>query len=412
MINDRILNLPATCADVGEIEEILDEFYLNSTISETININMSEVAYITTPCMIYLIALTDRLFKQNVKVKYFLPKNISIRNIMRIWRFPIILKEVTGIGFSSIVHHDDLKYFGENSLSGDVYAKIVNNDEGLEELIKKDFFSITSIPFVDDNDKANAIDGQYGKWSSSIVKSILKRHLSGYDNNNENLIPNRIIYECLTNAARHANSSKLITGSFFDKRGGMLTITYWDNDKTIVDTLRETLNEKKYIRSKKTSSENNFNNIHFTFDAKFERALKSESEYFHSDVDPTKHSTNVELLISSFYPGISRDPDGKLKFQGNPNLANESKVLKGPGMGLTTLLNATIDLLGGSIAVRTGSFFANIRKHTKKELEALPIIETKKRHETVYRIKIKEYKSYFPEFEGNMITIRIPLRKS
>lgn len=411
-MNDSIIKLPASCADVGEIEEVLDEFYHTPPESDTINIDMSDVAYITTPCMIYLIAFTDRLFKQNIKVKYFLPTNVSIRNIMRTWRFPVVLKEVTGVGFSSIVHHDDLKYFGENSLSGDIYAKFVNNDEGLEELIKKDFFSITSIPFVDDNDKANAIDGQYGKWSSSIVKSILKRHLSGYDNNNENLIPNRIIYECLTNAARHANSRKLITGSFFDKRGGMLTITYWDNDKTIVDTLRETLNEKEYVRSKKTSSENNFNNIHFTFDAKFENADGNKNEYFHSDVDPTKQSSNVELLISSFYPGISRDPDGILKFQGNPNLANESKVLKGPGMGLTTLLNATIDLLGGSIAVRTGSFFANIRKHSKRELEALPPIETIQRHQTVYRIKIKEYKPYFPPFEGNMITIRIPLRKA
>jgi hypothetical protein len=311
-----------------------------------------------------------------------------------------------------MVHNDDLKYFGENRLAGDFFDRYVNNDEGLEELIKKDFFSIMSIPFVDDNDKANAIDGQYGKWNSNIVKSILKRHLSGYDNNNENLIPNRIIYECLTNAARHANSRKLITGSFFDKKSDRLTITYWDNDRTIVETLRATLDEKKYVRSKKTASESDFNSIHFTFDAKFEGVNDATNGYFHSENDPIPESSDAVLLLSSFYPGISRDPDGILKFQGNPNLSSENKLPKGPGMGLTTLLNAAIDLLGGSIAIRTGPYFANIRKHKKNELASLPEISEKFRHQSFYKIKVKEYEPSFPAFEGNMITVRLPLRKS
>lgn len=409
-MTDTFLNLPSSCADVGEVEKVMNSSFQKHPIAGLIRFDMTHVEYITAPCLIYLIATADNLISSGIEVRFHLPSSKIVRNIMRIWRFAVVMKEVTGKGFASMVRTEDLQYFGESHLSGDYYEKFSNNDEGLAELMKKDFFSITSIPFEDDNEKSLAIDNQHRKWSEEIIKSILKRHLVKYDGDNENIIPNRIIYECMTNAFRHSDAVKLITGAYFDKQGKVLTITYWDNGDSIVETLKRALEENKVARNKIKDEEEEYDdNIHFTLFVKSENMEDEKiKKYYHSDVDPTENNSNGEILLAATSPGVSRDPFGKIKYQGNPHLFETEKFNK-PGMGLTTLLNAAIDLLGGSVVIRTGNYFVNFKKPNNSVFQNY-IESNELKHETLYQAKIAKYNNNMPNFKGNMITIRLPLK--
>jgi hypothetical protein len=319
------------------------------------------------------------------------------------------MKEVTGRGFASMVQNEDLRYFGESQLSGDYYKTFSANDEGLAELIKKDFFSLTSIPFENETEKSIAIDVQHRKWSEEIIKSILKRHLAKYDGVNENLIPNRIIYECMTNAFRHSNAIKLVTGCYFDRPGKFLTITFWDNGESIIQTLQSALLENNLARIKESDGNDLNSNIHFSVSLKTKIQNEGLEAYYYSDTDPTSESSSALLLLAAVTPGVSRDPYGKdRKFTSNPYVGTDRGQLNKPGMGLTTLLNATVDLLGGRVAIRSGQYFVNFKKPTDREREQY---ETSKEYKfkSLYRAKIIKYDDHIPTFKGNMITIRLPL---
>jgi anti-sigma regulatory factor (Ser/Thr protein kinase) len=412
-IADTNIRLPSTCADVGEIEAIIRHLFLNICEPRLLKIDMNDVVYITAPCLIYLISFTENVLEKGYEVRYHLPADIGVRDILRIWRFPVVIREITGRGFASLVRNEDLIYFGESHLSGDYYKTFSANDEGLAELIKKDFFSLVSVPFSNDVEKSFAIDNQHRKWSEEIIKSILKRHLATYDGVNENLIPNRIIYECMTNAFRHSKAVKLVTGAYFDRRGNFLTITFWDNGESIISTLRRALEENHLARVKDNDGNDLNLGIHFSISVKSNMKDELIDDYYHSDIDPTLESNYSELLLAAVTPGVSRDPYGKdIRFSRNPFLESDIQQFNKPGMGLTTLLNATIDLLDGSVAIRSGSYFVNFKKPTLKEYDNYTNKSGKFKYKRLYKAKVIKYEDHVPTFKGNMITIRLPLIKS
>lgn len=396
---------------VKQFEEDLLRFYESQKEPfDSIIIDLSDIDYIEVVTMIYLIAFIEKLQKEQKDIRLILPLKKDVRNTMRIWRFPIVLKEVTGIPFSKFVVEEDLKYFGENTLAGDYYNRFAKNDEGLKELIKKGFFSLTSLPFKDKNDKTNAVIDLHIKWSDDAIKSILKKYLESYNGKKENIIPNRIIYECLTNAVRHSGAEKLIVGSFFDKKSKHLTISFWDNGDSIIQTLKEVQGKRPLRKKENNKVIESEDNINFSFFVKPEGDALSK-RFYSSDEDPSQYSIPSELLLASFYPGVSRDPDGIDGYNPSPYLEdsdNKDAKLKSPGMGLTTLLNAAIDLMGGMVSVRAENYFVNIKKpiaDVRKEYDSLK----DKKFSSLYQAKIEKLPDAFPKLDGNMITIRLPL---
>ncbi len=416
-LTETVIKLPSTCADVGEVEHIIALSFeripvQHTDTQQTLIIDMSSVSYIIAPCLIYLISFIQNAIEDGYETSFRLPETKSVRDILRIWRFPIVLKEVTGKGFASMVSNEDLKYFGETHYpGGDYYKKFGGSDEGLAELIKKDFFSLASIPFGTENEKSVAVDNQHRKWNENIIRSILKRHLETYDGIHEGLIPNRIIYECMTNAIRHSNAVQLVTGSYFDKFGKFLTISYWDNGDSIIATLQKALKENLLARVKDIEGNDLNTALHFSMLIKSDIADEQVSEYYHSDDDPTPDSSPLELLLAATMPGVSRDPHGKdTRFSTNPHIGEDRSQFNKPGMGLTTLLNAVIDLLKGNVAIRSGKYFVNFKAPTEREKKYYAK-SGKFRFNKLYRAKVVKYGGRMPAFKGNMITIRLPLKE-
>lgn len=375
----------------------------------SIVIDLSDIDYLEVVTMIYLIALIDNLQSENKQVRMILPSNPDVRNTLRIWRFPIVLREAIGIPFSQLVVTDSLKYFGENKLAGDYYSRFEKSDGGLRELVAKGFFSLTSLPFEQKEDKANAVIDEHVKWSDDAVKSILKKYLEGYTGKKDSIIPNRIIYECMTNAVRHSEADKLIVGSFFDKVGKCLTISFWDNGKSIITTLQNA-RQNSSIRNEKYNTKESESNLNFAFVSNKEESPLQKNIYY-SDENPTEYQNESELFLASFYPGVSQYPDGEDGFNPSPFLNEndlQERALKSPGMGLTTLLNAVIDLMGGTITVRANNYFLNIKRPQASVLKKFNKSGNNK-FNSVYQVKIEKFPDYIPELKGNMITIRLPL---
>ena len=77
------------------------------------------------------------------------------------------------------------------------------------------------------------------------------------------------------------------------------------------------------------------------------------------------------------------------------SIHSTGRPLNSPGMGLHYLMNAAIDLYGGTVSFRTKNYFLNIKK-------------AKKQSAATYGAKIIRY-STSQSIPGNMITVRLPL---
>lgn len=370
--------------------------------SNEFKMDFSSVEYIEVGCFYYIMSFILYGCKNKKQIKIALPKSLNVRNIFRIWRFPVVLKELTNISFKDFVLEDDLKYFGENkSLTGDYYDIIGSNEEGAIRLCERGFFSLTYLPFNEAN-KKNSLINETKRWEDIFIKSVLMKHLEKYDNNTENLLPRIIIRECLTNSYRHPKANSLITSSFFDKKGRVFTITYWDDGDSILETIKAPIMKGEIVKAQ--FDELQFESLFSSFYVKYVDEYSHEHiSVINSNEIPLKTDEDYKMLLSTFFPGISRDPKGYDNY-----LDNKEIDVKSPGMGLTYLLKVVIDIFEGSLAVRTSDYFMNFSKSSPKT--DLKIEEKELFFEKKYKCKIQSIPESDSYFVGNMITIRLPLK--
>lgn len=382
-------------------------FYENRADLSTyqdIRLDMRDVNYIETGSFIYFLSFFIISKKKGKNVTLKLPESIHVRNIFRLWRFPTVLKELIDIPFKDIVDENDLIYFGESNIASEYLKNLADNEEGLIRLLEQNFFSLYNLPFDTDKNKKDTLINESKKWENIFIKAVLMKHLKKYDNINENLIPRVIIYECLTNAFRHPNSDFLITGSFYDKKSKSFTINYWDNGNSIFSTLKQAILSDKNIKAK--FDEVRFENLFSTFYIKFVHGDKTIITFQNSNQIPDKTSNDYEILLSSFFPGISRDPDGSFNY-----FKNEEIDVNSPGMGLTYLLMVVVAKLEGMLSVRTKNYFINFSIPNKIINSEIDDIENNgnKIFKNRYKCKIEYFPGSDSYFEGNMVTIRLPL---
>jgi hypothetical protein len=230
-----------------------------------------------------------------------------------------------------------------------------------------------------------------------------------------------VISETISNAIIHSNASKFFTGSFFnfsDKQSKdetfYFTINFWDNGSSIIDTLKEPLKEKKNIKS--IVSEEHFHSV--TKNTNQIEFLIKMNDHYIEGLFTTKSELRPDLdeeyiLLAAFFPGVSREPDRE------PDLFNPYHA----GIGLSYLTNTVMNKLEGEISVRTKNYFLNIKclsgydmdryirdfkKINGKKIKRKDFFSV---NSTYYRAKFTKFDDgIIPEFIGNMITIRIPLK--
>jgi hypothetical protein len=120
----------------------------------------------------------------------------------KIHRFPPLKFEIEGKLFYLDINRD--------------YFDNFYREDQVKKLIRKGFFSLMCEPFNMSNQKYLALKKQTRTWSSEkLITDVLQQNLLEQVAIG-NLLPNTIIFECLTNAANHPSSNHFVIGSFYD----------------------------------------------------------------------------------------------------------------------------------------------------------------------------------------------------
>jgi hypothetical protein len=221
------------------------------------------------------------------------------------------------------------------------------------------------------------------RWKEERVLFVLHNYFKDL----EKKIPSHIVHEAMTNAVRHPDASRIITASFLDVRKTKhLTLVFWDNGSSIIDTLMDAVKDLRNVR-----------NENHTFKADYDVVLEDENGIrtgflMKSDENPDPSTSDEVALIMTTFPGITRDPSG----QGHRVDKEVTGALSQPGMGLYVLINTVLDVFGGQVSIRTKESFLNLKRAHNDELNH-------------YRAKVKKFGKWVPPFLGNMLTVRLPL---
>jgi hypothetical protein len=356
-------------ADAPEVENLL--------------IDLREVTFIEPIALLYLFSTLVHRAHLDLKTLLELPKSQKVRDIIRVWNLPEALKISTGKEFHEFVASESRRYFGEKQIHY-THAR-ANNLE--QYLASQRFFGLTARQVENSTPAAQLVEREWSRWRGPLILRILNRHLRGSGRD----IARVVIYELLTNAVQHPGATTVAVvskayGAFeagrYDDRS--FEVGVWDNGESIVETLRTALKAGGEIRAGSPS----------TIDEFHLKAVDWEPEQtiYQSDWTPGPSATNSELLLASLFQGISQKP-----------FRRDIEVIEMPGEqrdgtrigdGLHALYRSAIDDFGGSIAIRSGDAFMNVRALSETE--------------NSYRVKLQRYPGW-PPFSGNMVTVRIPI---
>lgn len=331
------------------------------------------------------------------------------------------------------------------SLAKRYFRNFYRDDEGLKALhFEKGFFRLSSWPFAVLDDQVTTLRTLPTHWDkNSLIVSVLEKRMdAGLDRAMpiaiQNKLANDIVKECLTNSIRHPKANALITGSHFDGKGLRYTIVIWDNGKNIIESLHAALSEQGTIRSDESflaAAKIGLNPAFYLSEGDEYKvgsmdSLDLKSRVKLSDELPASAREPWTLLLAAFFPGVTRDilkQDLESTMEGFRN----ELVADFSGFGLTVLLESVINLLNGIVSVRVKDHFITLKRIQTPIRDAifrqmncdvyLPDLDERykklgipikglRKASALYQVKVVRKTDAF-DFEGNMLTIEIPLRK-
>ena len=314
-----------------------------------------------------------------------LPESRRMRDFLRAWNFDEAIKRATGREFHTFVSRGDHGYFGEGQ---DHYLKAEAGS--LEEyLASQRFFGLMTSRIKGSASHGRLVEREWSRWRSPLILRVLDRYLRGSSRD----VARVVIYELLTNAVQHPGANSVtVVSSVYGKtiasarrrQDRLFAVGVWDDGEGIVQTLRKALDVGS-IRAAEAVSVDEFT----------VKALDwtPRQETYCSDWTPDSDASDAELLLASLFQGISQKP---IRQDIEPiTMPGEEHDSHRIGDGLHALYRSVIDEFGGSIAVRSGAHFMNVKSGGAKDSDP-------------YKVKLRHY-SEWPPFAGNMITVRIPI---
>ncbi len=182
-----------------------------------------------------------------------------------------------------------------------------------------------------------------------------------------------------------------------------LTIVYWDDGKSMLETLKGALfaglpiHHQTGITASYLAALDNYDDT-----------LRRATVFTSTDV-PSEQASDQEFLLATLFPGVTSDVRGRT-IMIDQNTEQENKALVKPGMGLHVLISTALDIFGGEVAFRSNRYFMNVSRLSKGQWPYYrKRYNIKDETKPDYRITVSEFPTRVPEFLGNMITIRLPL---
>lgn len=331
------------------------------------------------------------------------PRLKKVRDHWRLWRFPAAFEAATDTPFSRLIAGDDRSILNEQQSTYDE-RRILRIHDGHDPHSPRssnfwgfvsEKISPTNLPSVASN--------QADLWSMDDVQDLLKKYIDG----RVDYIPTRVVFEAIFNATKHPGASIIQTASYHDKLARMksqdksegrksdFVMFFWDNGRSILSTIDDAISRQVELKRHYLQA------FERNYLLKF-RPWDKENAYknpINSSIDVDQDLPDEVRLLSVLFPGVSTKPEMESIHQTHPALNDLDERLTRRGMGLFVLANAVSEVLGGSLEFRTGRHYMHVKK-TKPQ--------TAERTGAHLEILVSETNPYLPDFEGNLITIRIP----
>jgi len=337
--------------------------------------------------MFLLVAMTSRVTRSEPTVLR-LPRRRRLRDFLRVWRFQRAVETTAAFRFRELVHPEDHALFGEG-VRYDAPGWPNPVPSGLAgHLERQHFFSFR--PYVLRNPQSGTamLQREWARWRQPTVLQLMKRRLAGPAHD----IARVVIAELVANAVQHPNARVATVASAIERAtpgcDGTLSISIWDNGIGIARTLGECLTGSDEIGPKtiRVGNPTVLDEFHVV-----PEGWTSRHSVLTSDWTPDSDAHEAELLLASLFPGISRKAAQAVEPVDAPGPAPaEANV----GYGLHALYRSVVDDFAGELAIRTGRLSLRLRAAGDGGGGA-------------YEAHL-EFHDEWPEFLGNMVTVRIP----
>lgn len=438
----------------GQLDDIERQFLSsikNFDLTQELEIGINSIEFICIESLIFLVSLVSRRMKDNLRTKIIFPSS-NLKSFIITSRLFETISSITGLHTTEFVTNLPSNYSWSIAFA-DYFDKTsyeftstgerikLSDEDKVQHLIDIGFYPLLPLPFSNSLEKKTTLKEEPKKWTDDKnIINLIQKHISGKINIGNN-ISKHIIYESITNAIRHPNSQDLVI-SCVKERDNCFKLIIWDSGDSIIDTLLYELESGNPI---KTIEESLDDPQSCYCRKKFKRPGPPKIEYFDyyfSHEVPTTKPLRPEdeykkekwfILLSSLFPGITRDPDTR-DYQDSGVLQDESKPILG-GRGLTYLVNEVVRHLDGILKIRTGNQLLEITR-AEKDNTTFPDLFIKKYGEeyfvldwrekyhsqnmtpinkrildSLFEITLTDFDGPYEDFYGNLFIIQIPINK-
>jgi hypothetical protein len=348
-------------------------------------VDLDRCTYFDPVALMHLIALAANRRSAGQELFLRLPASFVVRQTMRTWAFPEAISEALGKPFTKIATPDSMKYLGDGEPGKDPSADIA---------------AIQTFRVTDFSSARELIQEASGRWESRYVTTVLERILGPVGPT----LQKKVIREALTNAALHPRAALVQAASALNQAPTgpsrrskspptMFTFFVWDNGDSIIETLTRRLESGTELHSTP------YHNLHREFQVRCYEHIdlaKPIRTYRTTSADlPNLSSSRLDILLSAIFPGTS----GLMDYTDD----QDRIYAKPAGMGLFLLVNYVIDVLGGTVSIRTEDYFLKLL-----QISELPLATNSGSELRPLSAKFVRYPSAANRVQGNMLTIRIP----
>lgn len=369
--------------DVPKIERGLMTVSGGAYSPERLTVVLRDVSFIDPIALLYLYAVLVRRAALGLNTELALPRSKAVRDFLRAWRFAEALTASTGVPFRKLVSPSDHNYFGEKQTHY-LEAKAASLEE---YLAAKRFFGLMTRPIESSARRGRLVEREWSRWRTPLILRVLNRHLRGEGRD----VARVVIYELLTNAVQHPGAASVTVGSSVygsvargRRQDRAFAVSVWDDGVGIAETLREAMVVGS-IRAGDPATVDRFTLKPVGWEPR--------EPVYESTWTPDGEASDAELLLASLFQGISqkaiRTDIEPIAMPGEEDRAAQL------GDGLHALYRTVVNDFGGSLALRSGPLFMNVKAGKNGD-------------PTSYAVKLCRYADW-PSFQGNMITARIPV---
>ena len=328
---------------------------------EPLVIDLSSTTFLEHEALLFLVGVISERNGRGLQTLFDLPSVDKVIEFLSAWKFPQAIERVTNRSFESSLTERSLARYKKATAVPSRYLTMVSTPSGgREELLPRSFFALTPIILGDNPTRAATIAS--APWLNRHIVSVLDRYLEGFGSR----VATEVIREAVLNAASHPHaavgytSAQVIrlstTPSESSSGPDALQISVWDDGRSFADTLENTLNSARSIKSPA------FGIVveHFRVSI-LENGVRSRVIHLDSDASEIANDPEV-LVVSSFMLGITSVPsarDDRTNEDEDAHRYVPDEILPADakphgGLGLYLVRKMVIDQFRGTISYISG----------------------------------------------------------